>query len=146
MDLSVPVYSACLGAFLIALQTILAAIAGGHRGRHRKGIGYADDPVLERKVRRHANMAEYAPIFLIVVALFELIAGQTQTIFWLCVVFAVSRVFHVIGFSSSAGSHLENASGSRRLFVLARMAGAGLTLLSSLILAIALALHVATLP
>ncbi|MGF1456934.1 MAG: MAPEG family protein [Alphaproteobacteria bacterium] len=145
MDLNLPLYSASLGAFLIALQTILAAMVGGYRGRNRKAFGYDNDVVLERSVRRHANMAEYAPIFLIVLTLYELLAGQTASVFWLGTLFAVGRVFHVIGFSSAAGSHLVEAKGARLLFVFSRMLGAGLTLVLSLALAVFLAWQVSTL-
>lgn len=145
MDLNLPLYSAYLGAFLITLQTLLAASVGGYRGRNRKAIGNADDTVLERRVRRHGNLTEYAPIFLIVLALYELIAGQTTAILWLAIVFAAARISHVVGFSSSAGSHLDNPSGGRRMFLLARMIGAGFTLLSSLALAGFLVAHLATL-
>ncbi len=144
MEVYPPIYTAYLGAFLIALQTFLAASVGGYRGRKRKGIGHDNDMVLERRVRRHANMTEYAPIFLIVLGLFELLAGQTSVVLWLGAVFAVGRVSHVIGFSSSAGSHLVDAKGGRLAFVMARMLGAGLSLLASLALAGLLAWHLST--
>ena len=140
MDVNLPLYSAYLGAFLIILQTVLAGIVGGYRGRNGKGIGHADDIALERKVRRHANLTEYAPIFLI-----EIIAGQTTAILSLSVAFAAARIFHVIGFSSSAGSHLVDADGGRKMFVYARMLGAGSTLLLSIILPIMLVLHLTSL-
>lgn len=145
MDLNLPLYSAYLGAFLIALQTLLAASVGGYRGRNRKGVGHADDMVLERRVRRHANMTEYAPIFLTVLALYEVIAGSSSLILWLAVLFALARISHVIGFSSEAGSHLVEAKGNRQVFLLARMIGAGLTLLTSLALAGSLVWHLTTL-
>ncbi len=145
MEVNLPLYSAYLGAFLIVLQTVLAAMVGGYRGRNRKALGYDDDMRLERSVRRHANMTEYAPIFLIVLALYELIAGQSSTIFWLSVLFACSRIFHVIGFSSSAGSHLVEPKGARLLFIFSRMVGTGLTLLTSIVLGVSLAWHMSSL-
>ena len=66
-----------------AADCVLAAMVGGYRGRNRKSIGHSDDAVLERKVRRHANMTEYAPIFLAVLTLYEIIAGQTTSVLWL---------------------------------------------------------------
>ena len=145
MELNLPLYSAYLATFLIVLQTLLAASVGGYRGRKRKGIGHQDDAVLERKVRRHANMTEYAPIYLAVLTIYELIAGQTTAIFWLALLFAVARIFHVIGFSSSAGSHLVETKGGRLSFVFSRMLGAGSTLLLSLVLAGFLLSHLSTL-
>lgn len=131
MELNLPLYSAYLGAFLIVLQTLLAATVGLYRGRNRKGIGHQDDATLERKIRRHANMTEYAPLYLSVLALYELIAGQSAVILWLAIAFAAGRLLHAIGFSSLAGSHLDGAQGPRFLFVLARMIGTALTLLPS---------------
>ncbi|MCR9104130.1 MAG: MAPEG family protein [Gammaproteobacteria bacterium] len=140
MDISMPIYTGYMGAFLIIVQTALAASVGGYRGRNRKPIGDADDEVLARRIRRHANMTEYAPIYIVVLALYELMMGQTTTVFWMALLFAIARVLHLIGFSSSAGSHLQDLSGNRRLFLLARMFGAGLTLILSLAIGILLIL------
>jgi len=62
-------------------------------------IGDADDEVLARRIRRHANMTEYAPIYIIVLALYEPMMGQTTIIFWMALLFAVARMLHVIGCS-----------------------------------------------
>ncbi|MEO0871555.1 MAG: MAPEG family protein [Pseudomonadota bacterium] len=146
MELNLPVYSAYLAGFLIILQTYLAASAGFHRGRNRKPIGYADDPDLERKVRRHANIAEYAPIFIAALTLYELILGQTTSVLVLAIMFGTARIFHLIGFASSSGSHMERVEeGGRKYFVFARMAGAGFSLLSSFALGGMLIWQVATL-
>ena len=140
MEITMPIYTAYMAAFLIIVQTALAASVGGYRGRNRKPIGDADDEVLARRVRRHANMTEYAPIYISVLALYELMMGQTTTVFWMALLFAIARVLHVIGFSSSAGSHLEDVSGNRRFFLLARMLGAGVTLLLSFAIGVMLIL------
>ena len=141
MEIAMPVYTAYMAAFLIVVQTALALSVGGYRGRNRKPIGDADDEVLARRIRRHANMTEYAPIYISVLALYELMVGQTTTVFWMALLFAISRVLHVIGFSSSAGSHLQNLSGNRRLFLLSRMVGAGLTLILSFAIGVMLFLQ-----
>ena len=67
--------------------------------------------------------------------------GQTTSVFWMALLFAISRILHVIGFSSSAGSHLQNLSGNRRLFLLSRMVGAGLTLILSFAIGVMLFLQ-----
>ena len=140
MEITMPIYTAYMAAFLIIVQTGLAASVGGYRGRNRKPIGDADDAVLARRIRRHANMTEYAPIYISVLALYELMMGQTTTVFWMALLFVIARVLHVIGFSSSAGSHLEDVSGNRRFFLLARMLGAGVTLLLSFAIGVMLIL------
>ncbi len=146
IQLHLPMISTYLGAFLLALQTVLAFRVGSHRNRTRKGVGHENDTTLERRVRRHANMAEYAPIFLIVLALFELIAGQTDVILSLAILFAISRVFHAIGFSSSAGSHLVGLEDKKYFFPLTRAIGAISSMILSLALALFLAFHLLTMP
>ena len=138
MEITLPVYTAYMSAFLILVQTYLALSVGGYRGRNRKPIGDADDEVLARRVRRHANMTEYTPIYIVVLALYELVAGQTTTVFWMALLFAIARVLHVISFSSSAVSHLKDVTGNRRFFLLFRMIGTGLTLLLSFAIGIML--------
>jgi hypothetical protein len=66
--------------------------------------------------------------------------GQTTTVFWMALLFAIARMLHVIGFSSSAGSHLKNFTGNRRFFLLYRMVGTGLTLILSFTIGIMLIL------
>lgn len=142
-DLYLPIYTAYLGAFLLTLQTILAASVGAYWFRCRKGVGHEGDTTLERRVRRHGNMTEYAPIFLIVLAVFELVAGQTGSIFWFATLFATARILHVFGFSSPVGSHIVNPKDGP-IFIIARMSGAMLTLVVSLALAALLFWHLAT--
>ena len=81
---NLPVYSAALGAFLIVLQVALMLTVGLHRTKGQF-IGLGDDPHLERKVRRHGNLAENAGLFLVVIALFELLVGQTTYAAAVCI-------------------------------------------------------------
>ena len=129
-----PVYAAMLGAFLIVLQVALMLTVGLHRSRGQF-IGNGDDRDLERKVRRHGNLAENSGLFLVVIALFEMIVGQTTYVAAVCIVFAVARVLHAAGFSSLAGSHGEDLTGARRAFAGMRGIGA----LGTIVVALALA-------
>ena len=129
--MNLPLYTAALGAFLIVLQVALMLAVGSRR---LKGppIGLGDDKDMERRVRRHGNLAENSGLFVAVLAIYELLVGQTAFLFGLCVLFAVARMLHAIGFSSLAGSHGEDMTGSRALFGLARGLGALGTLLTAL--------------
>lgn len=96
-------------------------------GLHRaKGqfIGIGEDRDLERKVRRHGNLAENAGLFLVVIALLEMILGQTTYVAAVCLVFALARTFHALGFSSLAGSHGDDLTGARKAFAGMRALGA----------------------
>lgn len=140
--LSPPVFSAILAGTLLTVQTIMMLLVGTYRSGARKGVGVDGDIKLERLVRRHGNLAENAAIFLIVLTLYELLFGDT--VFALCigVVFLVARMLHIIGFSSNAGSHLIDADGAGRLYILLRASGAGLTALSTLALGLTLIISV----
>lgn len=137
--MTTPYFTAFLGAFLVLLQAGLMLSVGSHRLKGQF-VGNGDDPDLERKVRRHGNLAENAGLFLAALAVLELMEGQSTIVLALCTVFAVARIAHAVGFTSLAGSHGENLTGGRRLFALARIVGAFGTLLSALGIAVALVL------
>ncbi len=121
--MNLPIYAAALGAFLIVLQVVLMLSVGLHRSKGQF-LGIGDDKDLERKVRRHGNLAENSGLFLVVIALFEMLAGQTTFVLVLCIVFALARILHALGFASLAGSHGENLTGGRKAFAGMRAMGA----------------------
>ncbi len=143
-SLNTPTYAALLGGGLLILQILLMLSVGTYRSGAKKGVGVDGDMKLERLVRRHGNLAENAAIFVIVLALYELLFGQTWIALGTASVFFAARLLHVFGFSSVSGSHLVDAKGAGSKFVLMRASGAGLTALSSLAIAVALIIGVAT--
>ncbi len=136
--LHLPTYAALLGGALLILQVLLMLSVGTYRSSVKKGVGVDGDMKLERLVRRHGNLAENAAIFITVLALYELLFGQTLLAMITASVFFAARLLHICGFTSASGSHLVDAQGSGAMFVLMRASGAGLTALSSLVLGIAL--------
>lgn len=130
--MTLPLIAAQTGAFLIVLQMILKLSAGFHRAGTGQGVGVQGDRQLERKVRRHGNLAENAGLFVAVLATAEL-AGLSNTVLGaLAVVFVVARILHATGFSSLAGSHGDVEGG--KAFKLARFFGAIGTALSGIAL------------
>lgn len=121
--MNLPIYSAALGAFIIVLQVLLMMQVGLYRTKGQF-VGIGDDRELERRVRQHGNLAENSGAFIAVLGLLEILVGQTATLFSLCVLFAVARSLHAIGFASLAGSHGDNLQGARKLFAAARGIGA----------------------
>ncbi|MEM6475540.1 MAG: MAPEG family protein [Pseudomonadota bacterium] len=121
--MTMPLYTAALGAFLILLQVLLMLSVGLHRAKGQF-IGIGEDRDLERKVRRHGNLAENSGLFLVVIALFEMLVGQSTYVLVLCIGFAVARLLHAIGFSSMAGSHGDDLTGVRKAFAGMRATGA----------------------
>lgn len=129
--MTVPIYAAAAGAFLIILQALLMVAAGSYRVKSGINLGTGEDPVMERKVRRHGNLAENAGLFVAVLALAEMTVVPNIVVQYIAVAFVVARIFHAIAFSSSVGA--QGGEGSK-FFVIARVIGAMGTFLSFLTL------------
>lgn len=120
---NLPIYTAWLAAFLIVFQVLLMVAVGVRRAKGLP-IGIGDDRDLERRVRRHGNLAENSGLFLAAIALLEIIAGQTTYVLVIAVGFAAARLLHAAGFSSLAGSHGDGEGGTMNPFILMRGLGA----------------------
>ena len=116
-----PYITATLAGVLVILQQALMLNVGMHRVQTRIGVGVAEDLHLERKVRRHGNLAENAALLLVVLALAELSGAPKSVIAAFAGVFAVARISHALGFSHLDGSH--NADGNK-LYTALRAVGA----------------------
>lgn len=117
-----PYIAALVGAILIILQQVLMMITGTHRGKASIGVGFGDDKDLERKIRRHGNLAENAAIFLVVLGFAEMASGGGMITTIIGIAFLVARIAHAIAFSSLSGSHGQEDGA--KIFVLCRLVGA----------------------
>lgn len=129
--MTIPVISAVVAAILIILQQSLMISVGMHRTKTSIGVGVGSDMTLERKMRRHGNLAENAALFVATLALTELCGAPKSIITGFGAVFVIARVLHLIGFSSSAGFHLAKGS---KAFVVMRAVGAFGTFLTGMAL------------
>ena len=103
--MTIPIIAAVAGAVLITMQAILMILVGIHRIRHQVNLGSGDDPTLERKIRRHGNLAENAALFIVVLALAEMTVVPNAVVEIIAIVFIVGRILHAIALSTVAGSH-----------------------------------------
>jgi len=73
------------------------------RVRHRTKIafGAADDPGLERRIRVHANFAEYVPIALLLIALAESDGASGWIVHALGLILLLARAAHAYGVSQA---------------------------------------------
>ena len=92
-----PVYAGLLALFFVFLS--LRVI----RFRRAAGISLGDggDEEMRRRVRVHANFAEYAPLALILMALAELQAQPAWAIHLIGVLLAAGRAAHAYGVSQA---------------------------------------------
>ncbi len=92
----VPVYAALLAVLFVALS--LRVI--GARRSGKVAIGAGGDAGLERRMRVHANFAEYAPFALLLLALAELRGAPALLLHALCLALIISRAAHAWGVSN----------------------------------------------
>lgn len=117
------VFAAVLGLLLIVLSLLVSR----HRLRLKQGLGVSEDIDFQAIVRAHANLVEYAPIGLIMLAIAELNGVSGTLIYWTGLGFVVGRLLHAFGMvNGRGGPHM------------ARMAGILLTWLAILVLSILL--------
>jgi len=117
-----PLTTAMAGAFLIILQQVLMMNTGTHRAKAKIGVGLGEDRDLERKVRRHGNLAENAALFIVILALVESFTGGGTAVNSFAIVFVIARISHAVGFMSLTGSHADGSAFTP--FVFFRMIGA----------------------
>lgn len=134
-----PTISPLLGAALLILQLALMLTVGLHRGKSKISLGLGDDQDLERKVRRHGNLAENSALFLAVFIAAEMAQVPRSALIYIACTFFAARVFHAFGFSSLRGSH---QSETFSIFVAGRALGAFGTAGSGIVLCAAIILHV----
>ena len=120
--MEIPYTAAAVGAVLLILQLVLMMSTGIHRGKTLIGVGVGDDKDLERKMRRHGNLAENAAIFVVVLALTEGIVGGGAVVVAFGALFLVARLSHAMAFTSLAGSH--GVDGASKLYPRLRLVGA----------------------
>lgn len=91
----VPYYAALLALLFVALS--VNVIRGRRSDKVSLGIGSNAD--LERRVRVHANFAEYVPFALLLIAMAEIRGAPGLLIHLLCASLLIGRVAHAWGVS-----------------------------------------------
>jgi uncharacterized membrane protein YecN with MAPEG domain len=90
------VYAGILGLMYFLMSARISLM----RGRTRVLIGHADNQVLHRAIRAHANFAEYVPLCLILIGLVALLGFSAWVIHALCLILIAVRLIHVWGVST----------------------------------------------
>jgi uncharacterized protein len=94
MQLSV---TAMVAAACAILLLILAIDTIRHRLRAKVAFGDGGDARLTSASRAHGNLAEHAPIVLIMLGLLEFNNADHAVLWWIGVVFLLGRISHAIG-------------------------------------------------
>jgi len=131
--LALPVVSAATAGVLIVVQMILLLLTVLARRKARQSLGEGQDEGLLRAMRRHGNFAENAAIFVIALALLEIMGAGRQMVEGLAGAFLLGRLFHALGLSMPKSVNLW------------RTLGVFLTVASSLVLGVRLMMTAAPL-
>ena len=103
--MTLPIYAATAGAILIILQALLMMTVGLYRAKSGINLGVAGDKELERRIRRHGNLAENAGLFVAVLAVAEMTVVPSNIIKYIAIAFVIARLSHAAALSTEVGSH-----------------------------------------
>lgn len=92
-------YAGLTGLLFLALSYLVVR----NRIRAGVGLGAGKDAGLERAIRAHGNLAEYAPIVLLLMVIVESVGGSPWLLHIAGSLFILARVFHAIGISGRSG-------------------------------------------
>ncbi len=92
-----PAYAALFALIFVylSLRTI------GLRRRLQIAVGDADNPLMLRAMRVHANFAEYVPFALLLIFLVESQGARAALVHGLCVALLIGRLSHAWGVSQA---------------------------------------------
>ena len=107
--MTLPIISAYLAAFFGIFQMLLLIAVSAKRGSENTILGDRGSDELLYRIRRHANLTENLPIFLIVLTLLELTGGPEKIVLGFAVLFLVARLSHAAGLSGTDRPARTNA-------------------------------------
>jgi len=111
-------YAGLLGIWFFVLS---ARVIAGRAGPGKPGLGDGGDPAMTRRIRGHANFAEYVPLALLMIGFLEVSGAPAWELHTLGAALLVGRLLH--GYALSFTSD----------FVFGRSVGIVLTLLALLV-------------
>jgi uncharacterized protein len=103
MTMAFPYFTAAAAAALAVLQMLLLLYTANGRGKYKAGLGDGGNAALLTRIRMHGNLAENAPLFLILLGLVEMSGQWASFVPWIAIAFVVVRLSHAIGLAMSSG-------------------------------------------
>ncbi len=100
-------YGSILGVLLLLMSVRVMLL----RRSRKVGLGAGQHHDLEKAIRAHANLIEYAPLALILIALLELNAAPAWQLHSLGATLVVARLLHAWGLSHHSGISFGRAVG-----------------------------------
>lgn len=110
--MTLPIISGYTAAFLGTLQILLMMDAGFARRKAGVILGNGEDEALLYKIRRHGNLSENAPLFLILLGFLEVSGAQQQHVLVLAAIFVTARLSHAYALSGPGNSNAARGLGA----------------------------------
>lgn len=82
------------------------------RGFWRRCLGEKKEDPLSRRIRVHANAAEYFPVALLLLVAVENIVAINWMVHTLCILLMLSRFTHAVGLRGMAGESIPRVLGT----------------------------------
>ena len=108
--MAVPI-TAVYASLLAILYIVLSYRVAQRRMRFQVGLGTGQNTELERAVRIHGNFAEYVPLALLLLAVFEAGGGPAWAVHVAGAGLLVARGLHALGLTQSSGRSPGRFSG-----------------------------------
>jgi uncharacterized protein len=102
------IYASFLALFIVILMFPVIRL----RGSLRVGLGDGGQRSLQQAIRAHGNAVEVVPIFLILLAAYELNRATPLALHAFGAIFLLARLLHVWGLYSSAGRSFGRVAGT----------------------------------
>jgi uncharacterized protein len=107
-----PLITAATAVVLALLQVALMTFVVVGRVKTRTSLGDGGSAALETRIRMHGNLAENAPLLLILLGLTEVSGDWRLAVPVIAAFFVLCRLAHPIGLSTSTGSSLFRTFGA----------------------------------
>ena len=107
-----PFYAAILGLLFLILSVRTLRL----RRKLQIAIGDGSNVQMQRAMRVHANFAEYAPLTLVLIFMFELQGAHYLLVHALCICLLVGRVSHAYGVSKEVENYRYRVFGMAMTF------------------------------
>ena len=103
--------SALYAAIIAVLWLVLSVRVIRFRRAAGVSVGHADNLILERRIRAHGNLAEYAPIGLIALLILEFSGTSALILHGLGILLVAGRGLHAWALSLPQGSPFGRSAG-----------------------------------
>lgn len=101
------IYGALLALFLVILTVPVIKLRQGLR----VGLGDGGQTSLQQAVRAHGNAAEFIPLFIVLLAVYEINHAPAIALHLFGVVFILSRLAHASGLYQTSGASSGRVAG-----------------------------------